>query len=143
MNSPELITFATRVLERALQKAGYMPEPPADPAAVSNPGDMFIDSLAAKIIDFVKHADTAAIAHNAMSSVIEQLRIRNARMALAVGACECFGDDVSCPHCAGSGAPGWRLPDRSHFTAMVRPAMEKVEQFRLSARNGRVHSHQQ
>lgn len=141
--SSELMTFATRVLERALQKAGYMPESPTEPGEMPNPGDMFIDAMATKLIALVNRADATVIPHlqsAIMSPTLDRLSVRNQRVARALGACTCFGEDVACEECGGRGAPGWRLPDRQLFEAVVRPALHKVSQYRLSARNGHVHS---
>ena len=143
MDSQELMTFATRVLERALQKSGYMPAPPDDPNGVKGPGDMFVDNLADKLIGVVMRADAAALPQlqSAFSSpALEQLRVRNALLANALGACECFGEDQACVRCGGRGAPGWHLPDRPHFEAIVRPALQRVSQFRHSARHGHLQS---
>ena len=144
MDSNELMTFATRVLERVLQKCGYMQEPVRSPG-MPGPSDVFIDNLAGKVIEFVQRADAnvATRLSTSMSTpAVEQLRARNARVALALGACDCFGDDVTCARCGGRGAPGWQVPDRSHFEATIRPALTKVAQFRVAARNGHLHGFQ-
>jgi uncharacterized protein YciW len=137
------MTLAARVLERALQKAGYMPEPAAVPETPPNPGDLIVDTAADNLLAFVNRAD-AAIAQllqsSAMSPALEQVRARNRRLARALGACDCFGEDSACGQCGGRGSPGWRLPDRQEFEATVRPTLQKISEYRLSARNSHLHA---
>jgi hypothetical protein len=48
---------------------------------------------------------------------------RNSLLAAALGACDCWGDDPSCPFCDGSGTSGWMPPDRQLFADLVEPAI--------------------
>jgi hypothetical protein len=141
--NPNLIALATRVLERALQKSGHLPphvyeagdEPPAD--------DGLVDALAGQLIGFISRLDAAYVAAQQAgpaSGVLAQDRARIERLARALGACECWGEALTCSRCGGRGAPGWRLPERAPFEALVRPALKKVSRFQLAARNGRFHS---
>lgn len=140
MVSPELVTFAARVLERALQKSGYMPEPAAEHAQPS-PADLFVDSVAERIVAFVQNVDAAMVAHRQSaipSTLLDRLRARNHHLAMALGACVCFGEDVTCTECGGRGAPGWQLPDRLQFETLVRPALQTVSRVRGTGR-GQLH----
>jgi len=143
--SPELMAFGTRVLERTLQKAGYMPETPADAGIAPSPTDMLVDAIADKLLAFVTSADAVVLPllqAAVTSPVLDSLQARNQRVARALGACECFGEDITCAYCAGRGSSGWKLPDRQEFEALVRPTLRKVSEVRLSARNGHLLSHQ-
>lgn len=145
MASPELMAFGTRVLERALQKAGYMPEPAAEVGMIPGPADVLVDAIADKLLAFVTSADAVVLPllqAAATSPALDSLRARNQRVARALGACECFGEDVACALCGGHGSSGWVLPDRQAFEAIVRPTLRKVSEVRLSARNGHLVSHQ-
>jgi hypothetical protein len=142
MTSDEMMTLASRVVERALQISGYMPASPEDPTVVRGPGELFVDNLAGKLIEMVSRADLKAIpALKALSSPdAARTFARNERLALALGACSCFGEDASCSQCGGGGKPGSKLPNRPQFEALVRPALQRVAHLRLAARDGQRHS---
>lgn len=54
--------------------------------------------------------------------VVDQSLVdRNAMLAAALGACECWGEDPRCPVCAGDGAAGWSEPDPDLYAAYVGP----------------------
>jgi hypothetical protein len=49
-------------------------------------------------------------------------------LARALGACTlCLGDDPDCPTCAGSGAPGWNVPEPELFETLVAPALKRLQ----------------
>ena len=48
---------------------------------------------------------------------------RNAFLAGALGACECWGEDASCPDCDGRGRAGFFEPDPAAFHAIVAPLL--------------------
>ena len=50
---------------------------------------------------------------------------RNAFVAGALGACECWGADVSCPRCRGSGSPGAFEPVPSAFETLIVPLLRR------------------
>ena len=50
---------------------------------------------------------------------------RNAFVAGALGACECWGADVSCPRCHGSGSPGTFEPVPTAFETLVVPLLRR------------------
>jgi hypothetical protein len=64
--------------------------------------------------------------------VYEDLIARNGALAAAVGACDCWGEQVGCRLCAGAGTPGWVLPDAELFATYVYPAMRAVSRRRAS-----------
>jgi hypothetical protein len=47
----------------------------------------------------------------------------NSRLALALGACRCFGARGACPECGGQGRAGFYPIDPGAFTAFVAPAV--------------------
>jgi hypothetical protein len=55
---------------------------------------------------------------------------RNAAVAAALGACDCWGERANCPLCNGEGSPGWVPPDESLFAIYVGPV---VHQFSAEA----------
>ena len=50
---------------------------------------------------------------------------RNLLVAAALGACECWGNDLECPLCCGVGTPGWRPPDPQLYEDYVTPAVAR------------------
>lgn len=62
----------------------------------------------------------------------EDLATRNAALAAALGACDCWGQ-VECTVCHGTGGPGWTLPDKRLFSYFVRPALEVLNRLRASS----------
>jgi hypothetical protein len=63
---------------------------------------------------------------------LEELREWNEALAAALGACaRCWGEDPSCPGCQGSGSPGTAVPNRPLFTALVVPAVRRVQAAQL------------
>lgn len=57
----------------------------------------------------------------------EELVERNSAVAAALGACDCWGEDVHCPTCAGTGGPGWTVPDTGLFASYVHPAVRALK----------------
>jgi hypothetical protein len=53
-------------------------------------------------------------------------RDRNVLIAAALGACECWGEDLECDMCAGCGAPGWRVPDPQLYEDYVAAAARRM-----------------
>jgi hypothetical protein len=62
----------------------------------------------------------------------DRLVERNSDLAAALGACDCWGEQLDCRFCEGAGAPGWVLPERRMFATYVYPAVRAVK--RLGAR---------
>jgi hypothetical protein len=50
---------------------------------------------------------------------------RNAFVAGALGACECWGADVSCARCRGAGSPGTFEPVPSAYETLVVPLLRR------------------
>lgn len=141
---PDLIALATRVLQRALEKSGHVAPHVYEAGEMPPPDDALVDGLAGQLVNFVSKMDitlaTPQLPAGAGAVDASRERERMARLAQALGACECWGESLTCPTCGGRGAPGWKLPDRGEFEALVRPALTRVSRFRLAARNGHLHS---
>jgi len=58
---------------------------------------------------------------------LEALRLRNRRLAYALGACECFGERPDCEACAGGGASGAYRVHTRLFRVLVAPAVEQAQ----------------
>ena len=60
---------------------------------------------------------------DAMQDELDELRERQDRLAAALGACaECWGEDLECEVCGGTGTPGAFVPDPRLYRALVSPA---------------------
>ncbi len=61
---------------------------------------------------------------------LEVLRERNDTLAAALGACYlCWGEDLGCPVCSGTGRPGSSMPDRSLLVQLVMPAVQRLQKW--------------
>jgi len=58
-----------------------------------------------------------------MTATDEGLTDRDTLLAAAVGACDCWGEDLNCPICSGEGAPGWAQPNAHLYAEYVAPAV--------------------
>jgi hypothetical protein len=59
---------------------------------------------------------------DAMQDELDELRERQDRLAAALGACaECWGEDLECEVCGGTGTPGAFVPDPRLYRAIVSP----------------------
>lgn len=62
-----------------------------------------------------------------LTAHLEVLLQRLGVLAQALGACEaCWGEAADCPECAGSGAPGWQVPQPEAFQIYVVPAARRA-----------------
>jgi hypothetical protein len=96
---PDPRGFAERALQQLMQRLA------TDPIA-----------MAPAVVD-----SYSAAAHEALVD-------RNVLLASAVGACECWGDDIDCRTCAGAGSAGWMDPDAELFGELIAPALERMSQ---------------
>jgi hypothetical protein len=99
---------------------------------------MLVDALAGQLLGFVTGARNGQSGNSDLTGLLGQLQQKNHRVARALGACECWGEIAACPHCAGRGVPGWQLPERESFEAVVRPALNRLSSHRLAAYGGNV-----
>ena len=131
--------LVSKVVERALEKfaqaqTGAASDSPKD----VSPESMLVDALAGQLLTFISGARNGQPGSPELSGLLGQLQQKNHRVAVALGACDCWGEIASCPQCAGRGAPGWQLPERESFEAVVRPALSRVSSYRLAAHNGSI-----
>jgi hypothetical protein len=128
--------FLQRVLEQALVKS------PNLNASLRNPD---IDAREAHMAEVVGNGlaamfeaegssasyQSAVPARNLSPDVAahyEELLERNAAMASALGACDCWGDMEDCETCMGAGKPGWVIPDRRLFSTLIGPALRALKE---------------
>jgi hypothetical protein len=57
---------------------------------------------------------------------LEAVQDRNLLIAAALGACECWGEDLECDLCAGRGTPGWQRPDAQLYEEYVAAATRRM-----------------
>ena len=57
----------------------------------------------------------------------EELLARNTTLALALGACDCWGELEDCDVCRGAGAPGWTAPDQQLFSQLIQPVLRVLK----------------
>ena len=68
-----------------------------------------------------------------------ELAQRDGKLAAALGACSCWGENNQCEFCDGEGAPGWTTPDRDLFADLILPAlMNLTNSTTISPRLGNV-----
>ncbi|WP_433379080.1 hypothetical protein ACQPZX_12845 [Actinoplanes sp. CA-142083] len=58
-------------------------------------------------------------------------------LAAALGACACWGAQVTCPSCHGEGSAGWTEPDVALFQKFVGPAVERLSAADLTSGGNR------
>src|SRR5688500_1088639 len=104
---PELIAFATRVLQRALEKGGHMPPHVYQPGELPPPDDQLVDGVAGQLLGFISQMDTTLATQLRSAGAVDSSfeRERCQRLARALGACDCFGESLTCATCGGRGAP--------------------------------------
>jgi hypothetical protein len=59
----------------------------------------------------------------------------NLLLAVALGACECWGLRSGCVLCQGYGSAGWTQPDPELFEEFVRPAIARLSDLPTDGRN--------
>jgi hypothetical protein len=94
----------------------------------------------------VEEERPAAALRNENYARWEELAARDAVLAAALGACECWGQSADCPACGGVGTPGWLAPDEELYASYVHPAVSAARNpgdFRITAteNSGRETAH--
>lgn len=56
----------------------------------------------------------------------EQLKMLNATVASAMGACECWGQNMGCPSCQGQGRPGTQEVNQTAFSQLIAPFFQAL-----------------
>jgi hypothetical protein len=67
-----------------------------------------------------------SVAHRRNDARLKEALARDAVLASALGACECWGRWTECPICEGEGAPGWIIPDEELYGRFVQPAVSSI-----------------
>jgi len=133
-----------RILEHVLERFAYEyaasdPERPPEEAIAVALGDR----LAEMIVGPKESAPTNGHIDSRWAEQPEpydELFERDAALAAALGACDCWGQDAHCPLCRGAGGPGWTLPDRQLFAEYVYPALRALPKRDNGSRRARNES---
>ena len=99
-----------------------MPEATAANDNDAQPSDLIASALGDWLARTITSGNGGQETDSEWLSHYRELLDRNSALAAALGACECWGQDRSCPVCNGAGIPGWVLPDEGLFAAYVQPA---------------------
>jgi hypothetical protein len=107
---PDPNGFVERLLNQAIIRWGGAsgpPDTPTEPIDVSymqepQPGQSESTTLLPRLVE--------------MSTIL----------AAALGACDCWGLQVDCPFCQGTGSSGWISPDLELFQELVGPAVTRL-----------------
>jgi hypothetical protein len=128
---PEAMVFVERVLQQTQEQLTRNGAFPADGQV--SPDQVVITALGNRLARIILNEDSS-VAEDWPTvgsladelSHYEELVDRNSVLAAALGACDCWGQYVSCPFCNGVGGPGWTLPDERLFASYVRPALRSA-----------------
>ena len=112
MSSTELVDLET-LLERVL------PDPMGFAERV---GKQLVDRLSTDL----PGGERPVVVSTYESIVHEALLDRNVLLAAALGACDCWGQQVDCPICSGEGRAGWVEPDPGLYAEYVEPAVVRM-----------------
>ena len=128
--APDAIALIERVLEQAQKQ---LTRDGAAAGGGTSPDEVVATALGNRLARMILNEDSSAVedwptvsfAADELSHY-EELVDRNSVLAAALGACDCWGQHVSCPFCDGVGGPGWALPDERLFASYVGPALSAV-----------------
>lgn len=133
------LALVERILQQALDQL-------AQEGALVGDGDrppeeLIATALGNRLARLITNESTPAAAgwssnghHADEPSVHDDLIDRNSLLAAAVGACDCWGEQVGCRLCGGDGAPGWVVPDKELFATYVYPAVRAISRRRAPHR---------
>jgi CDGSH-type Zn-finger protein len=123
---PDAIVLVERVLQQAQEQLK-----PDGAAGDMSPHEVVVTALGNRLARMISDGGSSAVEDWPATDVevhalghYEELVDTNSVLAAALGACDCWGRDVNCPFCDGTGGPGWALPDERLFASFVRPALE-------------------
>jgi hypothetical protein len=127
-NTPELGPLLAHVANDPIGMAGRVLQQTMDrlasDEAIAGNGEMAADELVAAALG--NRLARFLTDRNDEADDYAELAARDAALAAALGACECWGADADCPACGGAGEPGWMLPDSRLFAHYVHPAVQAV-----------------
>ena len=127
---PDALALADRVFLQAQEQLNR--DGAFAATAVSSPDELITLALGKRLARMIANGDSSAIENTTNGlrddelSHYEELVDRNAVLAAALGACDCWGQLENCPFCDGVGRPGWILPDDQLFAIYVSPALSAV-----------------
>jgi hypothetical protein len=132
----DVLALVSKVIDRAVEKSGYAGSSPLAGVEHAHGSEALIDMLASQLLTFLGMGGSpGGSAGRPSAADLERLcaeqAARNRGLALALGACECWGELGSCEICRGRGVSGWRPPDAASFDLLVRPVLRKMKQHRL------------
>lgn len=129
-------SFFEQVIHQTLSHLNRDDSRPVDPGKPSDESTL-IELLGARLAamfqpDPSQPPDRGADGDSDLSPVerahYQELLERNATLAFALGACDCWGEHSDCNICWGDGKPGWALPDPYFFSQLVRPALQAIKE---------------
>lgn len=85
----------------------------------------FADRVLEQLLDRLAADPSPARSVTVVTEAAQHLSDRDALLAAALGACECWGDDSDCAVCGGDGVSGWTEPDDELYATYVRPAVRR------------------
>jgi hypothetical protein len=128
---PDAIALTERVLQQVQEQ--LVRDDAFAAGSDTSPKEVLATALGNRLARMIRGDDSSAVEDWPMAgssadelSYYEELVNRNSILAAALGACDCWGQNVDCPVCDGVGGPGWAVPDDQLFASYVRPALNGV-----------------
>jgi hypothetical protein len=134
----DINVFLQRVMEQALAKSPHL-----NSALVSqdkNESETYLAEVLGERLAAIFETDESSESDRGEDSDrnpspdllahYEELLERNATLALALGACDCWGEVEDCDVCMGMGTPGWMTPNKQLFSKFIRPAFQTARNHR-------------
>jgi hypothetical protein len=128
--------FFQRVLEQALAKSPNLGASLMNPD--TNAREAYLAEAVGKGLAAMFETDESSKSDHSEGSArnlspdvaahYEELLERNAAMASALGACDCWGEVGDCEICMGAGKPGWAIPNKRLFSTLIRPALQALKE---------------
>jgi hypothetical protein len=124
------LALANRILEQALDQLAREGALAADPSR--RPEELIATAVGSRVVATESPPvvpDGPPPLHGQGDRLVryEDLLDRNSALAAALGACDCWGEQLGCRYCGGAGQPGWVPPDRQLFVSYVYPAMRAAK----------------
>jgi hypothetical protein len=127
---PDAMALVDRVFQQAQEQLNR--DGAFAATAFSSPDELITFALGKRLARMIADGGSSAIGNSINGlrddelSHYEELVERNTVLAVALGACDCWGQLADCPFCDGAGGPGWILPDEQLFTSYAGPALSAV-----------------
>ena len=125
---PNPLSLLENVLQHALQQLGLDTAGSGD----RNPSfdELLAIGLGGRLARMIAGSQSATLSSEPTSDVAryQEPLNRNSEVAAALGACDCWGQNIFCSICDGHGRPGWATPDGELFDVYVGPALIAVDE---------------